>query len=80
MAYMPDTFLEELLKIEGLTKQKGIVNKLIFLSNNASSEDTYGQKLYANLVENEQAGNISKKDVNRLFMLSVYQSDKIKMQ
>ena len=33
VAYMPDTFLEEVLKIDGLTSQQGVVNKLIFLCN-----------------------------------------------
>ena len=76
VAYMPDSFLEEVLKIEGL-KSNGVVNKLIFLSNTAPDEPTYGQKLYANLLQFAREGKITQSDVNRLFTLSVYQSDKI---
>ena len=71
-----DTFLESILKYDGLTED--VIQELVDLSNDASGEEVYGESLYQKLIElSEGDYGFANDDVDRLYLLSVYQSDKI---
>ena len=71
-----NTFLESILKYDGLTED--VIQELVDLSNDASGEEVYGESLYQKLIElSEGDYGFVNDDVDRLYLLSVYQSDKI---